>query len=193
MAEAPVKNLKKSVADPMQERTASFAHKKRPGSASEYKKSLVEKQALKRLYGLTERQFKTYVARAMESIGKGNMPDALMAGLEKRLDNVIFRAGFAKTRAMARQLVSHAYFTVNGKPVNIASFSVEKGDIIAIKPSKLKKLIFKDLGEAIKKHQAPSWLKIDEDKLQIEIVGEPNFAIANPPVEISLIFEFYSR
>jgi len=167
--------------------------KKRPGAASEYKKSLTEKQALKHLYGLTEKQFKRYVTDAMESIGKGNMPDQLMNKLERRLDNVVFRAGFAKTRAQARQLVSHAYFTVNGKPVDVASFKVDMNDVVAIKPTKVKKLIFKDLADTLKKAQIASWLKLNAEKLHVEVVGEPNFITANPPVEISLIFEFYSR
>lgn len=177
----------------MQAQASSTQKRKRPGSTSEYKKSLTEKQTLKHLYGLTEKQFKAYVSRAMESIGKGNMPDALMGGLEKRLDNVIFRMGFAKTRPQAHQLVSHAYFMVDGKPVNIPSFKVKQGNVITIKASKNKKVIFKDLAEALKKNQAPTWLKVNNEKLQAEIVGEPNYVTANPPVEISLIFEFYSR
>ena len=193
MAETAIKNPKARTGDPMAPASSAERRKKRPGSASEYKKSLVEKQTLKHLYGMTEKQFKRYVTGAMESIGKGNMPDQLMNRLERRLDNVIFRAGFAKTRAQARQLVSHAYFTVNGTPVNIASYKVEIGDVIALKPTKTKKLIFKDLVDTLKKHQAASWLKLDTDALKVEVTGEPNFATANPPVEISLIFEFYSR
>src|SRR3989344_1304742 len=101
--------------------------KKRRGAVSEYKKSLVEKQTLKRMYGMSERQFKKCVQET----------------LEKRFDNVIYRLGFAKSRPHARQLVSHAYFLVNGKPVNIPSLQIEKEDVIAFKENKKKKALFK--------------------------------------------------
>ncbi|MEK7663947.1 MAG: 30S ribosomal protein S4 [Patescibacteria group bacterium] len=168
--------------------------KKRRGSASEYKKSLEEKQALKRLYGLSEKQFKRYVKESLAKIRRvENVSDELIKALEKRLDNAIFRLGFAKTRLMARQLVNHSYFLVNGKPVNFPSYKLEKGDIISIKDGKKKKLVFEDLMKSINKIETPSWLKLDKDKLLAQTIGEPTLAEVNPPVEISLIFEFYSR
>lgn len=168
--------------------------KKRQKAASEYKKSLVEKQALKNLYGLTEKQFKRYVLNALDKMGKvENVSNELVKHLEKRLDNVVFRLGFAKTRAMARQLVNHSYFSVNGKPVNIPSYQVQKGDVVALKESKRKKLIFKDLPADMKKLEAPVWLTMNKEKLEAKTIGEPTLLEANVPVEISLIFEFYSR
>ena len=168
--------------------------KKRRGTASEYKKSLQEKQTLKRLYGLSEKQFKRYVKESLDRMQRvENVSDELIKRLEKRLDNVIFRLGFAKTRAQSRQLVNHAYFLVNGKPVNIPSFQVTKGDTIAIKESKKKKIIFKDLAAEIKKMEAPAWLTLNKEKFEAKTIGEPSLAEVNPPVEISLIFEFYSR
>jgi len=168
--------------------------KKRRGAVSEYKKSLVEKQTLKRLYGLSERQFKRYVQETLEKMGRvENVSDELIKRLEKRLDNVIFRLGFSKSRSHARQLVSHAYFLVNGKPVNIPSFQVKRDDIISIKETKKKKLVFKDLAADLKKMEAPAWLNINKEKLECKIIGDPNLAEVNPPVQIPLVFEFYSR
>ncbi len=169
-------------------------NKKRQKAASEYKKSLVEKQTLKRLYGLSEKQFKRYVLESLDMMGRvENVSDALIKRLEKRLDNVIFRLGFAKTRAMARQMVSHAYFLVNGKPVNIPSYQVSKNDVIAIKESKKKKLVFKELPAEVKKMETPAWLTLNKTTFEAKTVGDPSLAEVNPPVEISLIFEFYSR
>ena len=169
--------------------------KKRKGkTSSEYKKSLQEKQTLKRLYGLSERQFKRYVKETLEKMQKvENVSDELIKRLERRLDNVVLRLGFAKSQGHSRQLVSHAYFLVNGAPVNIPSFQVKKGDIIAVKETKKKKFLFKDLGATLKKLQAPSWLAVDKEKFEGKIIGDPSLAEVNPPVEISLIFEFYSR
>lgn len=101
--------------------------KKRKSAVSEYKKSLQEKQVLKKLYGLSEKQCKRYVKEALEKMQRvENVSEELVKNLEKRLDNVIFRLGFAKSRPHSRQLVSHSYFLVNGKPVNIPSFKVKR-------------------------------------------------------------------
>ncbi len=175
--------------------SAPFAEKrKRRGAVSEYKKSLVEKQTLKRLYGLSERQFKRYVRETLEKMGKvENVSDELIKRLEKRLDNVIFRLGLSKSRSHARQLVNHAYFLVNGKPVNIPSFQVKKEDVIAIKENKKKKLVFKDLSLTLKKFETHAWLNMNKEKFECNIIGEPSLAEVNPPVQIPLVFEFYSR
>ena len=117
----------------------------------------------------------------------------LISKLEKRLDNVIFRLGFAKTRAMARQLVSHSYFLVNGKPVNIASYQVMKDDIISLKETKKGKGVFKELANELKRKEMPVWLSLDKNKLEAKTIGEPSLDEVKPPAEISTIFEFYSR
>lgn len=168
--------------------------KRKGGAPSEYKKSLNEKQTLKKFYGLSEKQFKRYVKETLAKMGKVDDVSAeLIRRLEKRLDNVIFRLGFAKTRAMARQMVSHSYFTVNGKPVNIASYEVEKDDVIAVKETKKSKAIFKEITEQLKRKEVPAWLTLDKAKLESKTIGEPNIEEVKPPAEISLIFEFYSR
>jgi len=168
--------------------------RKRRGAVSEYKKSLVEKQALKNIYGLSERQFKRYVKETLEKMGRvENVSDELIQRLEKRLDNVIFRLGLSKSRGHARQLVSHAYFLVNGKSMNIPSFQVKKKDVISIKETKKKKLVFENLSGKLKKTETPLWLAIDKEKFDASVIGEPSLAEVNPPVQIPLVFEFYSR
>jgi len=168
--------------------------KRRGGSPSEYKKSLEEKQTLKKWYGLSERQFKRYVKETLAKMGKVDDVSAeLIRRLEKRLDNVIFRLGFAKSRVQARQIVSHSYVLINGKPVNIASYEVKKDDIIAIKEHKKAKGIFKDLANELKRKEPPAWLSLNKDKLEAKTTGEPSLDEVKPPAEISQIFEFYSR
>jgi small subunit ribosomal protein S4 len=168
--------------------------KRRGGSPSEYKKSLEEKQTLKKWYGLSEKQFKRYVEESLERMGKVDDVSAeLIRRLEKRLDNVIFRMGFAKSRVQARQLVSHGYFLINGKPVNIPSYVVKKDDIIALKQNKKAKGIFKELANELKRKEIPAWLSLNKDKLEAKSIGEPNLDEVKPPAEIPLIFEFYSR
>ena len=168
--------------------------KKRGRSASEYKKSLNEKQTLKKWYGVSERQFKRYVGESLVKMGKVDDVSAeLIRKLEKRLDNVIFRLGLARSRAHARQIVAHGYFLVNGKPVNIPSYQVKKNDIVSIKPNKRQKGFLKDLAPSFKKHEAPSWLLFDKEKIEAKTVAEPNLEEVKPSAEIPLIFEFYSR
>ena len=122
-----------------------------------------------------------------------NVSDELIKRLEKRLDNVVFRLGFSKSRSHARKLVSHAYFLVNGKPVNIPSYQVKKNDVVAIKETKKKKLVFAELPAILKKTQFPVWLNVNSEKFEGLVIGDPTLAEVNPPVEISLVFEFYSR
>ena len=149
---------------------------------------------LKRWYGLSEKQFKRYVQETLAKMGKVEDVSAeLIRKLETRLDNTVFRAGFAKNRAMARQMVSHGFFTVNGKKVNIPSFIVEKDDVVAVKENKKKKVIFKNIAEDLKSREIPVWLNLDKAKLQATAVGQPSLDEVKPPAEISLIFEFYSR
>lgn len=168
--------------------------KRRPSPPSEYAFLLKEKQKLKRWYNLDERQFKNYVKEALSKRRK--VEDAssfLIQNLEKRLDNVVFRLGFAVSRDQARQLVSHGYFLVNGKPVNVPSFRLKVGDTVSLKPSKLKKNLFKDIKSKLKKEKVLSWLSLDTEKLEGKIIAQPKVEEISPPVEVSAIFEFYSK
>jgi len=175
--------------------SAPGPQKKRKGGApSEYKKSLQEKQNLKKWYGLSEKQFKRYVKETLAKMGKVDDVSAeLIRKLEKRLDNVIFRLGFAKSRVQARQLVSHRYFLINGKTVNIPSYQVQKEDVVSLKENKKAKGVFKELANELKRKEIPLWLSMNKEKLEAKTIGEPNLEEVKPPAEISLIFEFYSR
>ncbi|MBU3964398.1 30S ribosomal protein S4 [Patescibacteria group bacterium] len=173
------------------------AGKRRGRALSEYGKELKEKQKLKEWYGLRERQFSNYVNKVLEKAHRAkteeNPAELLVKELESRLDNTVFRLGIASNRAQARQLVSHGHFSVNGKPVDIPSFSLKKGDKVSIRPNSLKKPVFEKLSVNIKKYQAPTWLKLDKEKIEGEFIGKPNLEEVAPPAEISSIFEFYSR
>jgi small subunit ribosomal protein S4 len=168
--------------------------RRKVGGLSEYGKELAEKQKLKIWYNLDERQFKKYVKEVLAFRGK--VEDAtllLIEKLEMRLDNVIFRLGFASSRIQARQLVSHGHFLVNGKKVNIPSFQLKKGDKISPHPRFLKSKFFKNLEPKLKKQKPPSWLFFNLEKLEAEVKNLPTVEEAAPPAEISSIFEYYSR
>ena len=160
--------------------------KRRMSAVSEYGKELKEKQKLKNWYHLRERQLANYV--------KNNpSPDLLIQKLESRFDNVILRLGLANSRVQARQNISHGHFQINGRPVNLPSYQLKKGDKITFNPASQKKKAFSNLTPLLKKHQAPVWLKMDADALKGEVVGVPTLTEAAPPAEMSTIFEYYSR
>jgi small subunit ribosomal protein S4 len=175
------------------------AIKKRRGRPlSEYGKELREKQKLRKWYGLAEKQFSKYVKEVLDRIHSAsslteNPAETLIRRLETRLDNVVFRLGFAVNRAQARQMVSHRHFLVNGKPVNIPSFNLKKGDKISVRASSQKKEAFQKLSASLKKYQAPSWLDLDKGKAEGAVIALPTLEEVAPPAEISSIFEFYSR
>lgn len=162
---------------------------------SEYGRQLQEKQKLKNLYNLREAQLRKNVREVFGSRGRGSedVSQALIKFLEERLDNVIFRLGIALSRPQARQMVSHGHFLVNGKSVNVPSLRVKKGDVIKLKERSLKKKIFENIAPRLKKHQVPSWLSLDIENLEAKVAGEPTLQEAAPPVEIPVIFEYYSR
>jgi len=164
--------------------------KMRVKALSEYGKELREKQKLKNWYNLEERQFRKYVK---ESLKKPDAANLLVKTLESRLDNVIFRLGFSSSRSQARQLISHGHFLVNGKVVNIPGYLVREGDKITISPRSGKKVIFQNLKNLLKKYKTPSWLELNAEKLEGKVIGLPTLEEAAPPVEISAIFEHYSR
>ena len=166
--------------------------KRRLGPPSEYSLLLKEKQKLKKWYNLDENQFKKYVKEVLAK-REENMPELLIKKLEGRLDNTVFRLGFAVSRKQARQLVSHGFFLVNGRPVNFPAFQVKKGDVISVKPTKMKKEFVSNLKATLKKQRPPSWLRLDAEKLEGKIISEPNLAEAAPPADIPSIFEFYSK
>jgi len=168
--------------------------KRRKGKLSGYGKELREKQELKEWYRLSESQLKRYITETLGKRGRvENLEEELIKRLEQRLDNVIFQLGLAKSRNHAKQLVSHGFFLVNNKPVDIPSFQVKKDDVITIKKSKKEKATIKELKALVQKKTTPSWLQLDKEKLEGKVVGIPSVEEAAPPVELSAIFEFYSR
>ncbi len=163
-------------------------------SPSEYGKELREKQKLKNWYNLRERQFKKYVKETLKARGK--VEDAtvlLIRKLESRLDNIVFRLGFASSRAQAKQLVSHGHFLVNGKRIDIPSHQVKRGDIIAVSSKFQKKPIAQNLKNFLKKYKTSSWLELNVEKLEGKVLNEPVIEEVAPSVEIPTIFEFYSK
>lgn len=167
--------------------------KKRGRGLSEYGKELREKQKLRTWYGLGEKQFANYVKKVLAKRGKEDVEDTLIKKLETRLDNVIFRLGFANSRSHARQIVNHGHFQINARKVSYPSYQVKKGDIISVYPNSLKKTSFQNLKTKIKNYSTPAWLQLDKDKFEAKVIGEPNLQEAAPPAEISAILEFYSR
>jgi len=158
---------------------------------TDYGVQLREKQKAKRIYRLMEKQFKNYFTKAHKD--KNNTETILMQLLEMRLDNTVFRAGFAKSRDFARQLISHEHFLVNGKKVNIPSYQVKVGEIITVKENSAKTKAFNNLKESLKKAEKLSWLSIDASKLEIKVTDTPNFEETKGEFDAKLIIEFYSR
>lgn len=178
-----------------------MAGKKRRRPLSEYGKELIEKQKLKNWYGLSERQFKKYVKEVLDKVHLASGPvktgenpaDILIRSLESRLDNVVFRLGFAVSRVQARQLVSHRHFLVNGKPTSIPSFKIKIGDKISLRPQSPKSEFLTKLSVTLKKYEAPGWLKLDKKTIEGTVLRFPTLEEVASPSELSSIFEFYSR
>jgi small subunit ribosomal protein S4 len=158
---------------------------------SEYLLQLQEKQKARYTYGVLERQFRRYYEQASRT--KGKTGEALLQLLEARLDNVVYRAGLARTRRQSRQLVSHGHFTVNGKRVNVPSFQVSKFDIIDVKPKSLATLPFLAAKESFGDRPIPGWLQVVPNSLRILVHQLPERAQIDVPVQEQLIVEFYSK
>lgn len=168
------------------------AKSKRPRRISEYGFQLKEKQKLKFLYGVQEKQFVNYIKKAMKG-GGSNISAALVEFLESRLDNVAFKMGLTNSRSTARQIVSHGHILVNGKKVTIPSFQVKRGDKISIRPQSVSKKVFENLDVTYKKFDAPEWMKLDKTKKEAEILKTPFEDTVQKDININLIIEFYSR
>ncbi len=163
-------------------------NKKKP-KLSAYGKQLREKQKVKQIYGLLERQFSNYVEEASKKTG--DTSKILLNYLESRLDNVVYRLGLAKSRRSARQIVGHGHTTVNGKNVDIPSYRVKVGDVVGIKETKKKSKLYENLSETLAKVEAPSWLTIEAKNLAGKVLNSPT--AENPNFDAKAIIEFYSR
>ena len=159
---------------------------------SEYALQLQEKQKVKFVYGIMEKQFRSYYEKAARMPGKTG--DMLLSLIERRLDNVVYRLGFAATRRQARQLVSHAHFTVNGKKVNIPSYLVRVGDVIEVKESSRSSVQFKRLtAEDAPVVLLPQWLEREKNSLKGTVSRLPMREDVDMPIEEHLIVELYSK
>ena len=158
---------------------------------SEYGVQMREKQKAKRYYGVLESQFRDYFEMANKKAGMTG--ENLLSLLETRLDNVVYRLGFAMSRAEARQLVRHGHFTVNGKKVNIPSFLVKSGDEVALKDGSRSMDKFKGSLEANASRVIPKWLDFDKNKLTAKVIAEPTREDIDLPIEEHLIVELYSK
>lgn len=158
-----------------------------------YLTQLREKQKVKRLYGLLEKQFAKLMKEAEKADGLAG--ENLLQYLERRADNVVYRAGFALTRRQARQLVSHGHFLLNGRRVDIPSIRLKPGDVLEVRPKSQKSEYFKNLDNVISSAATTplSWLKSDPKKMKIEITGLPKREEAEAGINEQLIVEYYSR
>ncbi len=173
-------------------RAAARDVKKVKRAGSDFGLQLIEKQRAKVTYGLGERQFKNLVEKVQAKKGT-DINEALVQGLESRLDNVVYRLGFASTRQAARQMVSHGHIDVNGKRNTIPSRAMSVGDVISIRESSAKKPLFKDLEEKLKEAKIPSWLTLNKDKKEAKIQGLPKIPANELSFDVSQIFQYYSR
>ncbi|MDO4492910.1 MAG: 30S ribosomal protein S4 [Clostridia bacterium] len=158
---------------------------------SEYGIQLREKQKVRRAYGVLESQFRKYYDKATNM--KGVTGENMLSLLELRLDNVAYRLNFGDSRPMARQMVTHGHLLVNGKKVDIASYSVKVGDVISVREKSRDLEYFKALRESGAAHAVPKWLELDADKLQGKVVALPQRDDIDLTIEEHLIVEFYSR
>lgn len=165
--------------------------KRQRRNESEYGRQLREKQKAKFIYGVLEKQFHMYYekARRMNGVTGSN----LMSLLESRLDNVVFRLGFARTRKEARQTVSHGHIFVNGRRVDIASYRVRPGDVVAVAPKAKDMLVIKSALVSAENRQVPSWLELDIEKLQGTVLNIPSRDQIDMDIQEQLIVELYSK
>jgi len=158
---------------------------------SNYGSQLREKQKVKRIYGILEKQFRLYFEKAERM--KGVTGENLLILLEKRLDNVVYRMGFGDSRAEARQLVRHGHFTVNGKKVNIPSYQIDINDLIVVKANSKSTEKFKELAETAEAKTPPQWLSVNTEMMEARVISLPAREDIDMPIEEHLIVELYSK
>jgi small subunit ribosomal protein S4 len=163
----------------------------RGGKLSDYQVQLREKQKVKRIYGVLERQFRRYYYMAEKQ--KGITGTNLLALLESRLDNAVYRMGFAGSRNQARQLIRHNHFTINGRKVNIPSYSLSAGDIVEVKENKRKLPIIVEAIETIVRRGLPNWIEVDKENFRGTVKSVPSRETITIPIQENLIVELYSK
>ncbi len=187
-----LKSARRSISDKSKFETKPGQHGRTSGQrTSDFGLQLREKQKVKRIYGVLERQFRRYFAEADRR--RGNTGATLLSLLECRLDNVVFRMGFASTRSEARQLVSHKAIQVNGQSVNIPSYSVKAGDVIAVREKSKKQARIIEALELAKQIGFPAWVEVAADKAEGVFKKSPDRDEFGSDINESLIVELYSR
>lgn len=171
--------------------TAPGPHANMRKKVSEYGLQLREKQKTKRIYGVLEKQFRNYYERADRM--KGITGENMLSLLERRLDNVVYRMGIANSRAQARQLVTHSHFTVNGHNVNIASYEVKEGDVIAVKDTKKDNKYFTEFKATQKNVNIPKWVEFDPETLTGKVLALPAREDIDSQIAEQMIVELYSK
>jgi small subunit ribosomal protein S4 len=187
-----LKSARRPIGDKAKFESKPGQHGRTSGSrTSDFGLQLREKQKVKRMYGVLERQFRRYFAEAERR--KGNTGENLLSLLESRLDNVVYRMGFGSTRAEARQLVSHKAVTVNGHVVNIPSYSVKAGDVLALRENAKKQLRVQDALKLAEQVGMPAWVQVDASKMEGTFKKTPDRDEYGSDIKEALIVELYSR
>lgn len=186
-----LKSTRRSFDSKCKAETRPGQHGAKQGRVSDYGQQLREKQKVRRIYGVLEKQFRRYFAEANRR--KGNTGEILLQLLEMRLDNVVYRMGFGSTRAEARQLVSHKAIEVNGQPVNIPSFQVKADDVITIRQKSKKQVRVIEALELAEKIGFPSWVSVDRQKMEAVFKSVPERIDLDSDINEQLIVELYSR
>jgi len=163
---------------------------KRPSSV--FGQQLIEKQKVRFTYCINEKQLKNYVKKVID-FTKTNQSDLLFKTIENRLDNVVLKSGFVKSRLLARQAVSHGHFTVNGTRVNIPSYSVKKGDVVAVREGSKVKKLFENAEKSLTETATPSWLKVNTKDLSVEITGEAVYTPQELHFDLNSVIEYYKK
>ena len=171
--------------------SAPGQHGQRRGRLSDYGVQLREKQKVRRIYGILEKQFRNYYKSAART--KGNTGENLLTLLETRLDNVVYRMGFGSTRAESRQLVAHNSILVNGAKVNIASFSVSAGDVISLRERAKKQLRVKSALQLAAQRSESSWVNVNSEKMEGTFIRNPDREDLPSEINENLIVELYSK
>lgn len=165
--------------------------KRRPGTMSDYKRQLIEKQKMRFSYGITEKQLRRYVD---EATSKSHQPiDLLMARLEQRLDNVVYRAGLAKTRQMARQMVSHGHIVVNDRKLTVPSHKMKPGDAFTVREGSKHSVLFENFVDTHQAAGVPGWITFDAKKLSGSVTAIPTYEPTETLFDPAQVLEYYSR
>jgi small subunit ribosomal protein S4 len=163
---------------------------KKPKALSDYGVALIQKQKIRFSYNISEKQFRSYVKKAMAK--KGIVPaENLFESLEHRLDNTVYRLGFGHTRTLTRQMTSHGHFTVNGKRTTTPSYQVREGDVIAVREGSRGSALFTEFAKKAKDLNIPTWLSLDAGTLSGKVVGKPKHM--DSFLDFNAVLEFYSR